>query len=157
MTGARVTFAQARDGLLFGFLAKVNPRFETPAVALWTQFAMSRSMVLALKNFQDLADSFVFTMWIFYGLAAASVFTLRRKHRHEPRPFRVPGYPIVPIAFILASLAMTVLAIMNDPKRNGAWLLILLAGAPGYFVWHRWFPSSRREHPNAIDLSSPPR
>jgi amino acid transporter len=157
MTGARVTFAQARDGLLFGFLAKVNPRFETPAVALWTQFAMSCAMVLALKNFQDLADSFVFTMWIFYGLAAASVFTLRRKHRHEPRPFRVPGYPIVPIAFILASLAMTVLAIMNDPKRNGAWLLILLAGAPGYFVWHRWFPSSRREHPNAIDLSSPPR
>jgi APA family basic amino acid/polyamine antiporter len=143
MTGARVTFAQARDGLLFRFLARVNPRYETPAVALWTQLALSCAMVLALKNFQDLADSFVFTMWIFYGLAAASVFTLRRKHRHEPRPFRVPGYPIVPIAFILASLAMTVLAIVNDPKRNLTWLLILLAGAPVYFVWRRWSPAHR--------------
>lgn len=145
MTGARVTFAQARDGLLFRFLARVSPRYETPAVALWTQLALSCAMVLALKNFQDLADSFVFTMWIFYGLAAASVFTLRRKHRNEPRPFRVPGYPLVPIAFILASLAMTVLAIVNDPRRNLSWLAILLAGVPVYLIWRRWFPTDGRD------------
>ncbi len=147
MTGARVTFAQARDGLLFRFLARVSPRFETPAVALWTQLALSCVMVLVLKDFQSLANSFVFTMWIFYGLAAVSVFILRRRLPHAPRPFRVPGYPFVPAMFVLASLTMTVLAIMDDWKTNGAWLVILVAGVPVYFVW-RWLFGTRvdRQH-----------
>jgi amino acid transporter len=153
MTGARVTFAQARDGLLFGFLARVSPRFETPAVALWTQLALSCAMVLALKNFQDLADSFVFTMWIFYGLAAGSVFVLRRRYRDKPRPFRVPGYPVVPIAFILASLAMTVLAIVNDPVRNLSWLAILLAGVPVYLIRRRWSQTGG-SGPSRIDAAA---
>jgi amino acid transporter len=140
MTGARVTFAQARDGLLFRFLGRVNPRFETPAVSLWVQLALSCVMVLLLKDFQSLANSFVFTMWIFYGMAAVAVFILRRRLRHQHRPFRVPGYPLVPATFVLASLAMTVLAVMNDWKTNGTWLLILAAGVPVYFLWRRLFP-----------------
>jgi amino acid transporter len=141
MTGARVTFAQARDGLLFRFLGRVHPTFETPAVALWTQLALSCAMVLALKNFQSLANSFVFTMWIFYGLAAVSVFILRKHRRDEHRPFRVPGYPLVPATFVLASLAMTVLAIVDNPRRNMLWLAILAAGVPVYYIWRKLFPS----------------
>lgn len=140
MTGARVTFAQARDGLLFRFLGRVNPTFETPAVALWTQLALSCAMVLVLQDFQSMAESFVFTIWIFYGMAAMSVFILRRRARDEERPFRVPGYPWVPAVFILASLAMTVLAILDNPKTNGMWLLILMAGVPVYVLWRRLYP-----------------
>lgn len=141
MTGARVTFAQARDGLLFRFLGKIHPRYETPAVALWVQLALSCTAVLLLQNFSSLADSFVFTMWIFYGMGALSLFILRKRHHSHPRPFRVPGYPVVPAIFVLASAAMTVLSIQNDPSTTLTWLAVLAAGVPVYFIWTRFFPA----------------
>jgi APA family basic amino acid/polyamine antiporter len=150
MTGARVTFAQARDGLLFRFLGRVSPRFQTPAVSLWTQLALSCTMVLVLKDFQSLADSFIFTIWIFYGLAAVSVFILRARLRDDGRPFRVPGYPYVPAIFILTSAVMTVLAVMDDPKTNGTWLAVLIAGVPVYYLWRWMFPAP----PMAIEASA---
>lgn len=137
MTGARVTFAQARDGLLFRFLGRIHPRYETPAVALWVQLALSCTAVLVLQDFGALADSFVFTMWIFYGLAAAALFVLRARNPGEHRPYRVPGYPLVPAIFVVASIAMTVLAIRDDPKRTLMWLGVLAAGVPVYFAWRR--------------------
>ncbi len=140
MTGARVTFAQARDGLLFRFLARVHPRYETPAVALWIQFALSCAAVIFLKDFDALAGSFVFTMWIFYGMGAIALFILRAKHHAHARPFRVPGYPFVPAVFVVASVAMTVLSIQSDPKTTLMWLGILAAGVPVYFIWRRLYP-----------------
>lgn len=144
MTGARVTFAQARDGLLFRFLGKIHPRYETPAIALWVQLALSCTAVLLLQNFSSLADSFVFTMWIFYGMGALSLFILRTRHQSHPRPFRVPGYPVVPAIFVLASAAMTVLSIQNDPKTTLTWLAVLAAGVPVYFIWTRFFPAPKQ-------------
>lgn len=135
MTGARVTFAQARDGLLFAFLRKIHPRYETPAVALWVQLALSCLAVIILKDFQNLANSFVFTMWIFYGMGAVALFVLRARHHAHERPFRVPGYPVVPAVFVAASLAMTVLAIIDSPRDTLPWLGVLAAGVPVYFVW----------------------
>lgn len=137
MTGARVTFAQAKDGLLFRFLGTIDPRYETPAIALWVQLALSCTAVLFLGKFEKLADSFVFTMWIFYGMAAVAIFILRIKQPDTPRPFRVPLYPVLPAIFVLASAAMTVLAIIDKPKETLPWIGVLAAGVPVYFVW-RW-------------------
>jgi APA family basic amino acid/polyamine antiporter len=183
MTGARVTFAQARDGLLFRFLARIHPRYETPAVALWVQFGLSCLAVLVLQDFANLAGSFVFTMWIFYGMGAVALFVLRRRERSgllgvpmcqcgydlrglqgsEMCPecgaaidwdrrasveedsratFRVPGFPVVPALFIATSVVMTVLSILDDPKMTLAWLGVLFAGVPVYFLWRRLFPGS---------------
>ncbi|MBU6413767.1 MAG: amino acid permease [Planctomycetes bacterium] len=139
LTGARVTFAQARDGLLFSFLAKVSSR-GTPAVALWTQCILSISATLMLGTFSKLADTFVFTMWIFYGLAAAAVVILRITQPNLPRPYRCWGYPVVPIVFVLVALAMTALAIYEDYQSTLPWIGVLLAGFPVYFVWRRLFP-----------------
>ena len=135
MTGARVTFAQARDGLLFRFLGRIHPRYETPAVALWVQCLLSCIAVVVLGDFASLADSFVFTMWIFYGLGAVSLFIQRRRRPEADRPYRVPGYPLVPAIFILASAAMTALAIYDDPRTTGMWLGVLAAGVPAYVLW----------------------
>jgi basic amino acid/polyamine antiporter, APA family len=137
MTGARVTFAQARDGLLFSFLAKIHPRFETPAVALWTQMTLSCAAVLFLQQFDKLAGTFVFTMWIFYGLGAGTLFILRARQPDAERPFRTPGYPVVPAVFLLSSIAMTGLSINDDPKTTLTWLGVLAAGVPVYYVWKR--------------------
>ncbi len=137
ITGARVTFAQANDGLLFRFLGSVSRR-ETPAHALWNQCALSCVCVLFLQSFQSLAESFVFTMWIFYGLAAVSVIVLRVRRPDLPRAFKCPGYPIVPGVFAIGSLAMTVMTILtSDNYHPLMWIAILLAGYPVFFVWDR--------------------
>lgn len=147
ITGARVTFAQANDRLLFKFLGHVEPRFKTPAVALWTQLSLSIGALWYAGNFQKLADSFIFTMWIFYGLAACSIFILRIKKPTAQRTYRCVGYPVVPALFILAALSMTVLLIIDDannPKSQGRmvmlWLGVLAAGIPIYYIWKRLFP-----------------
>jgi APA family basic amino acid/polyamine antiporter len=136
LTGARVTFAQSRDGLLFSFLSYIHPRFETPAVALLVQLALSCAATWFVQTFERLTAGFVFTMWIFYGLAGASIFILRAKQRDVERPFRCPGYPVVPAVFVLSAAAMTVLSIRDNPIENLIWLGVLLCGVPAYFLWN---------------------
>lgn len=152
LTGARVTYAQACDGLLFKSLAYVHPKHRTPLVALWVQLVLSVAAVWyqAEKGqpqqlFSKLADSFVFTMWIFYGLAAGALFILRWKRPAANRPFRCWGYPVVPALFILSAIAMTVLSIradLLDEKSRGwmtlPWLGVLFAGLPVYYIWNHF-------------------
>lgn len=148
ITGARITFAQARDGLLFRFLGRVHPRYHTPAVSLWVQCALSCAAVWAY-GFEDLAGGFVFTMWIFYGLAASVIFIMRWKRPDAERAYRCWGYPMVPALFILSAIAMTALSIRNDPRNTGLWLLVLATGFPVYYVWRMLFP--RGEHIQSDD------
>lgn len=137
MTGARISYAQARDGLLFRFLGRVHPRFQTPDTSLWIQLALSLTALWGLESFSEMAGGFVFTMWIFYGLAGAAIFTLRIKRPDLERPFHCPLYPIVPGLFVLSSVGMTVLSVMESPKTNLAWVGVLVAGVPVYFAWNR--------------------
>jgi APA family basic amino acid/polyamine antiporter len=144
ITGARVTFAQANEGLLFRVLGAVHPTHATPHVSLWTQFLLSCLAVLSLGTFAKLAGAFVFTMWIFYGLAAAAVIVLRIRRPHVPRPYRCWGYPWVPLVFIASAATMTVLAIIDSPSQTLPWVGLLLIGAPTYYLWRRFVPP---EHP----------
>lgn len=141
ITGARVTFGQARDGLLFRFLARMHPRHQTPDVALWTQCGLSCVAVWVFTGFENLTAGFVFTMWIFYALAAAGVIVLRIRCPHAARPYRCWGYPVVPLLFILVALGMTVLIIMENPRQTLPWLALLAAGAPMYCLWRRFAPA----------------
>jgi len=143
MTGARVSFAQARDGLLFGFLGREHPTLHTPAVALWVQAALSCLAVIWFQTFDKLAGGFVFTMWIWYGLGGLAIFILRVRRPDAARPYRCWGYPVVPAIFVLSALAMTVLSIAEDPMGTGLWLGILAAGFPVYLVWKRLLTARR--------------
>lgn len=139
LTGARVTFQQARDGLLFAPLGRVHPKFQTPAVALWVQMCLSLVATWALQTFDKLAGSFVFTMWIFYGLAGISIFVLRVRQPDMVRPFRCPGYPIVPAIFVLSAGLMIALSLIGPEwKQNAMWVGLLLAGFPVYYVWNKF-------------------
>jgi len=142
LTGARVTWAQSRDGLLFRFLGRVHPTFGTPDVSLWVQAALSCVAAVFLGTFERLAGGFVFTMWIFYALAVAAVILLRIRRPDLERPYRCWGYPVLPILFVAAAVAVTVLSILDSPSTTLPWLGVLLAGAPVYYLWRRISGSS---------------
>jgi len=138
MTGARVTFAQACEGLLFRSLGHVHPRLETPDVSLVVQLVLSCAAVLVYKDFGTLAGGFTFTMWIFYAMAAAAVIVLRVRRPDLERPYRCWGYPVVPVVFILAAIGMTVLEIRMAPWWHTLpWLGVYGAGVPAYWIWRR--------------------
>lgn len=140
IAGARVTFAQARDGLFFHSQGHVNSRFHTPDVSLWTQCAMSCFGVVAAQTFERMIGGFIFAMWIFFSLAALSVVILRVRRPDLHRPYRCWGYPVVPMVFVLSALFMTVLSILDKPVDTLIWIGILAAGVPGYYVWRRFVP-----------------
>lgn len=152
ITGARFTFAQARDGLLFGILAHIHPRHGTPDVSLWSQLALSVAAVWFFESFQRLSSSFVFSMWVFYGLAAAGVFVLRVRRPAADRPYRVWGYPVVPAAFVLAAAGMTVLGVRSSPSDAAVWAGVLAAGVPAYYTWRRFVPA-----PPGVESGAAPR
>src|SRR5467141_4083631 len=104
MTGSRILFAMAADGGLFKPVAVVHPKFQTPSVAIALEAGLGVLFVL-LGTFEQLADTFVTAIVPFYALAVAAVFVFRRRPGYQP-PFRVPGYPVVPVVFIVATLLL---------------------------------------------------
>jgi APA family basic amino acid/polyamine antiporter len=136
LTGSRVPYAMARDGLFFRVADGINPRFRTPSGAILFQAVVSCLMVLTGK-FEDLYSLFIFAQWIFYALAVASVFGSRRKEPHLVRPYRAWGYPIVPGIFVAGAFALTVNLFIQRPVRSAIGLLLILAGLPFYRYWNR--------------------
>ncbi len=135
--GARAYFAMARDGVFFASVGKVHPTFETPYVALLIQGVWS--IVLAASgSFEQLFTYVVFTGWIFYAAATLGVVILRRKRPDLPRPYRVWGYPYVPVAFTVGALMIMVNALIRSPRESGIGLGFVLLGIPIYFVWMRF-------------------
>ena len=101
---------------------------------------MSCVGVLAARTFDRMTKGFVFAMWIFFALAAVSAIILRIRRPDLPRPYKCLGYPFVPIVFVIAAAARTVLAIADKPWDTLAWLVILAAGVPAYYWWRRIVP-----------------
>ncbi len=133
-TGPRVLFAMADDNLLFKGMARVHPRFKTPYVSISVAAILGAGFVL-LGTFEQLADAFVIAIVPFYALAVASVFVLRKRPDYNPS-FRVPGYPVVPLIFIVSTVMLLANAIV-DPTGRWATLGVLggiLAGIPVYFL-----------------------
>jgi amino acid transporter len=134
MTAPRIFFAMADDGLFFSGIARVHPRFRTPSRAILLSAALGIVFVLLL-NFERLADTFVIAIVPFLALAVAGVYRLRGRPGYDP-PFKVPGYPVVPMLFILSTIALLVNALMDPDIPNRWWtlgvLLTVLAGLPVY-------------------------
>jgi amino acid transporter len=124
----------ADDGLFFRKVASVHPRFETPWIAIGLSAMLGIGWVL-VRTFEQLADAFVTAIIPFYALAVAAVFVLRRRSTYDPS-FRVPGYPVVPALFVLATLFILGNALW-DPTSRGPTLVTLglvVLGVPVYFL-----------------------
>ena len=136
MTGSRIFYAMADRGLFFHAAARISPRFDSPSVAIWLATALGVAYVLE-NDFAQLADKFILGIWPFYTLTVAAVFVLRARRPELPRPYRVWGYPIVPVVFLLASAYMVVNALITDPRNTGITFAIILAGVPVFWLWGR--------------------
>ena len=137
MLGApRVFYAMADDRLFFRQVAAVHPRYKTPYVAISLAALLGIAFVLT-RTFEQLADTFVLSIWPFYGLAIAGLYRLRRTRPDLPRPYRVPGYPVLPALFIAAVAYLVANALWTDPVWTGVTFAIVFAGIPVYLVLFR--------------------
>jgi basic amino acid/polyamine antiporter, APA family len=134
LTSPRIFFALADDGLFFQKVAAVHPRFKTPYVSIVMTALLGVAFVL-LRTFEQLADAFVTAIVPFYALGVASIFVLRKRADYDP-PFRVPLYPIVPILFVVSTIALLVNAIIDPGSRwpTLAVLGVIVIGVPIYFL-----------------------
>ncbi len=135
----RIYYAMASDGVFFPSLSRLHPRFATPHRAIGLQ-ALWGILLVWTGTFAGLVDSVVFGDWIFFGLTVAAVIRFRRTHpvaARGPGSFVTPGYPLLPILFVVAAAYVVVGAIVSNPLRSGVGVLLMAAGIPIYVVCSR--------------------
>ena len=138
LTGARVIYAMARDGVFFASAGTLNTA-SVPAVALVMQGGWAALLALS-GTYSELLDYVIFAQLLFYVLTVAAVFVLRARRPDTPRPYRAWGYPFVPAAYIAAATALMADLLVMKPAYTWPGLLIALSGAPVY-----WWRMRRRE------------
>jgi APA family basic amino acid/polyamine antiporter len=134
--GPRVYYAMARDGLFFKRVGSVHPRFKTPGFSLVLQ-AIWASLLALTGTFEQLFTFAMFVGILFWVLAAAAIFTLRKKRPELPRPYKTWGYPVVPMIFIFALSGILLNTLVRRPVESLAGVALMVVGIPVYCVWKR--------------------
>jgi APA family basic amino acid/polyamine antiporter len=143
LTGARVPYAVARDGLAPARLAQLSAVARVPMVSVVIQGALSVLYALS-SSFDQLTDAVIFASWLFYALNAGSVVILRRREPGRPRPFRVPGFPVVPFVFVAFAILLIVNTAWTQPGLSALGLGMTGLGGVVYAVWLRGKPAGDR-------------
>ena len=139
MSGARVPYAAARDRLFFHALAAVHPRFQSPANSLVVQGLLSTALLLFIGRFQQLFELAIFSEWLFYAITSTTLFVFRRREPQRERPFRVPGYPVTPALFLVASVVLLGYSYVANLRGSLIGTALILLGFPLF----RYFRSRR--------------
>ena len=134
LTGPRVYYAMAKDGLFFKQIAKVHPKFLTPHISI-IALAVWSSLLCLTGTFEQLFTYVVFGLWIFMGLTVAGVIILRKKRQDIQRPYKTWGYPVTPVLFVLSALYLSINSLINTFWNSFAGLAIIFVGIPVYFYW----------------------
>ena len=136
LSGPRVYYAMARDGVFLATAARVHPTYRTPVRAILAQAIWSSVLVLS-GTLSGLVSYTGFAVVLFSGIAVLAVFVLRRREPSAERPYKALGYPVAPAVFVLASLLMVANEIWNSPGPSLAGLAVIGAGVPLYFMFSR--------------------
>jgi APA family basic amino acid/polyamine antiporter len=136
LAGSRLLYAMAADGVFLPAARRVHPRYRTPHVAILGLTVWS--IVLALSGtYEQLFTYVMFTSILFSIAGGIALFVLRRTKPAHPRPYRTWGYPIVPIVFIIGSMAFVANTLMERPMESLAGLGLLALGLPAYWYWQQ--------------------
>jgi APA family basic amino acid/polyamine antiporter len=139
MSGGRVPFAVARDGYLFKALGEVHPKFHTPALALVIQGVVAVVLIVVGGAFKELFSLAIFAEWLFYMIAASTIFVFRMREPDAPRPYRTAGYPVVPAIFIGTAAVLLGYTFLSNLKNSIGGVVVILMGIPVYL----WFARKR--------------
>jgi APA family basic amino acid/polyamine antiporter len=143
MSGARVPYAVARDGYFFQVLGNVHPRFRTPAVALLVQAGLAIVLLVLGGSFRQFFSLAIFAEWLFYMIAASTVFIFRRHPAQHRSTYKTWGYPVVPALFILASALLLYFTFTANLLYSTWGTALILSGIPVFYA----FAAYRRRHP----------
>ncbi len=143
LTAGRVTYAMAKDKLFYKPLAEVTPKYHTPGKALIAQGVWTSLLTLS-GTYDQLFTYVIFAGWIFYALGAAGVFMLRRKMPNAERSYRVPGYPVVPLLFIVVATWFVINTLVEQTADSLVGLVLLLLGVPFYLYWKKHLDNNNR-------------
>src|SRR5258707_4657610 len=149
LAGARVSYAMARDGLFFKSTGTLNQKgvpgsaliyqgiWITVLILLRTRRVSGSGEISYGNLYSDLLDYVVFSALLLYVLTIAGIFALRRKRRDAERPYKAPGYPFIPLLYIVAATAIMFVLLLYQTQTPGGGLVILLVGGPVYLLWAR--------------------
>jgi APA family basic amino acid/polyamine antiporter len=142
MSGGRIPFAAARDGLFFPRFGEVHPKYQSPAFSLIVQALLSSFLLLALGRFQQLFELTVFAEWLFYMLTATTVFIYRKRHPERSRPYRVWGYPVLPAVFVVSAAVVLYSSFRGNLSGSLIGSGLILLGLPLYeWIRRRYKPA----------------
>jgi APA family basic amino acid/polyamine antiporter len=139
MSGGRVPFAVARDGYFFKVLGEVHPKFHTPALALVIQALVAILLILVGGAFRELFSLAIFAEWLFYVVAASTIFVFRVREPEVKRPYRTLGYPFVPALFIVTAAVLLYYTFTSNLRNSLGGVIVILLGIPVYL----WFARQR--------------
>jgi len=134
MVGPRVCYAMAKDKMIFSFLSRLHPKYATPWLAIVIQMSLAILYVF-LGNAMTLVMYMGFALNIFPVLAVIGLMYLRYKEPNLERPFRVPGYPFVPLVYIISSITMMVAALMSWTSTSLFAIGVVVLGIPVFYLW----------------------
>lgn len=132
LAGPRVYYSMARDGVLFARFGAIHPRYGTPHLAIILQAAWC-SILVATGTFRALFTRVIYTEWLFFGLMAVGVLLIRRR-ADLVREYTAPGYPVLPLLFVVASFAVVGNQILTNTRESIIGLSLVLAGLPIYHI-----------------------
>jgi APA family basic amino acid/polyamine antiporter len=150
MSAPRVYYAMAKDGLFLHSVARISPRFGTPAKAILVQVVVS-SLLVTIGSFQQVIAYFIFSAVVFLGLAGAGLFRARKRAAGVLLPFMTPLYPLPPAVFLVLITLLLILLAGHSPREALLGVIVVLAGAPVYSAFRR--KASAGTEPRELDTS----
>lgn len=135
LSGARVYYAMAKDGLFFRGAGKLHPKYRTPSMALMVQMVWICILCVS-GTYGQLLDYVVFAVLVFYILTIGGLFILRRTQPNAERPYKAFGYPVLPAIYIAMAIFIDVVLLLYKPQFTWPGLIIVLLGIPVYYAWH---------------------
>jgi APA family basic amino acid/polyamine antiporter len=134
MSAPRVYYAMAQDGLFLHSVARIHPRFGTPARAILIQGAVASALVL-LGSFEKIIVYFMFVAVVFLAITGAGLFIERSRHARSDLPFSTPWYPLPLAVFLVLMSLMLALIALHSPREALLGTVVVLAGLPVYYIF----------------------